>query len=234
MQFVKNIIGAVSRAVHSVLWRPRVLEISLVLCALLAIAGIAVPMTVRVGDYGDRMQCLHNLRLIGEAMRKWSLAHDYMQTPGRGMSGFANSPDGVPAKGNLYAVEPGLNALWDKGRGVITDISILRCPADDSLLPPPEVGEDITDPGQISYAMTGNLFPTDPPNKVVVADKSDKSLGDGARRNSANHGHRFTNVLFFDGSVRTCETPFLPPGAGSELGSIYIRESGQAGDTFIE
>ncbi len=222
------------RRIVSMLWKPRVLEAVLAVSALLAVTGIVSPILVRASDYDDRMKCLDNLRIIGEAMRQWSLEHDYMQTPGRGMSGFCNSDDGVPEKGNLHAVEPGLNALWNKGNGVIKDFSVFCCPADRNLLPPPEVGEDITHPNQISYAMTGNLFSTDPPNKIVVADKSDKSLPDGARRNSANHGHRFTNVLFFDGSVRTLDTPFVPPGVGSELGSIYIRESGTSNDTFIE
>ncbi len=219
---------------RDILWKPRVLEIALAASAVLAVAGIAAPMLVRAGDYNDRMRCLENLRVIGEAMRQWSLDHDYMQPPGRGMSGFCNSTDGKPLKGNLYAVEPGLNALWDKGRGVIRDFSVFRCPSDGNLLPPPEVGEDITHPNQVSYAMTGNLYPTDPPNKVVVADKSDKDIPDGPRKNSANHGRRFTNVLFLDGNVRTCDTPFLPAGAGSELGSIYIRETGQPNDTYIE
>lgn len=216
------------------MWKPRVLEAAIIVAAVLAAVGVAIPMLVRAGDHNDRLQCLENLRLIGEAMRHWSLKHDYALPPGRGMSGFCNAEGGQPAKGNLYAVEPGLNALWDKGGGVIKDISILRCPADKNLLPPPAVGEDITHPNQISYAMTGHLYPTDLPNKVVVADKSDKSLADGATKNSANHGHRFTNVLFFDGSVRTCDTPYLPPGVGSELGSIYLKETGLPTDTYIE
>jgi prepilin-type processing-associated H-X9-DG protein len=82
--------------------------------------------------------------------------------------------------------------------------------------------------------MTGQLYPTDRANKIIVADKSDKSLSDGPKRNSANHGHRFTNVLFFDGKVRTCDQPYLPPGVGSEPGSIYIRETGLPNDTYIE
>ncbi len=216
------------------MWKPRVLETAIIVAAILAAAGIALPMAVRAGDYNNRIQCLENLRRIGVALREWSLQHDYALPPGRGMSGFCNAEDGAPLPGNLYAVEPGLNALWDKGKGVIKDISILRCPADRNLLPPPQPGEDITHPDQISYAMTGVLFPTDLPNKVVVADKSDKRLKNGETKNSANHGHRFTNVLFFDGSVRTCDTPFLLPGVGSELGSIYVKDSGQPNDTYIE
>lgn len=216
------------------MWKPRVLEAAILAAALLSIAGVAVPMLTRAADNSARLRCLENLRQIGLAVRQWSVEHDYALPPGRGMSGFANSTDGVPAKGNAYAVEPGLNALWDKGRGVVRDISLLRCPADGRLLPPPGPGEDITHPDQISYAMTGHLYPTDLPNKVIVADKSDKSLPDGATRNSANHGHRFTNVLFFDGTARTCDTPFLPPGVGSEFGSIYIRETGLPSDTYLE
>ncbi|MCD8139215.1 MAG: hypothetical protein LUE17_05480 [Planctomycetaceae bacterium] len=216
------------------MWKPKVLETAIVVAAVLAAIGIGVPVLTRLGDDADRRQCLENLRLIGEAITEWSRLNDYALPPGRGASGFANNPDGTPLRGNLYAVEPGLNALWDKGNGVIKDINILRCPADKNLEPPPQPGEDITSPNQISYAMTGQIFPTDPPNKVIVADKSDKSLPDGNKRNSANHGHRFTNVLFFDGGVRTCDQPYLPPGVGSELGSIYIRETGLPNDTFIE
>lgn len=216
------------------LWKPKILEAGIAIAALLAGIGVAVPMLTRAIDNSARLKCLENLRKIGLAVHEWSREHDYSLTPGRGMSGFCNSPDDHPLKGNLYAVEPGLNALWNKGRGVITDISILRCPADKTLLPPPAEGEDITHPNQISYAMTGHLYPTDLPNKVIVADKSDKSRPDGAEVNSGNHSHRFTNVLFFDGSVRTCEKPYLPPGVGSELGSIYIQETGQANDTYIE
>lgn len=216
------------------MWKPKVLEAALIALAVLAAIGVGIPMFTRLHDNADRRQCLENLRLIGVAIREWSAMHDYALPPGRGMSGFANSPGGVPLRGNLYAVEPGLNALWDKGNGVIKDITILRCPADRNLEPPPSPGEDITSPGQISYAMTGHIYPTDQPNKVIVADKSDKSLPDGPKRNSANHGHRFTNVLFFDGKVRTCDQPYLPPGTGSELGSIYIRETGLPNDTYIE
>jgi prepilin-type processing-associated H-X9-DG protein len=216
------------------MWKPRVIEIALALCAVLACVGIAVPMITRANDSADRIKCLDNLRIIGEAMRKWSELHDHALTPGRGMSGFCNTATGVPKKGSLYAVEPGLNALWDKGRGLITDPEIFRCPGDATLVPPPAIGEDFTDPNQLSYAMTGQLFPTDPPNKVVVADKSDKSLPGGATQNTGNHSHRFTNVLFVDGSVRTCDSPFLPSGVGSELGSIYVRESGERNDTYME
>ena len=216
------------------MWKPRVIEALLICCAVLACVGIAVPMFTRASDNADRLKCLDNLRIIGAAMRTWSEQHDHALPPGRGMSGFANSTTGAPLKGNLYAVEPGLNALWDKGRGVITDPEVFRCPGDKNLLPPPAVGEDFTHPDQLSYGMTGHLYPTDPPNKVVVADKSDKSLPGGTTRNSANHNHRFTNVLFMDGSVRTCDSPFLPPGVGSELGSIYIRETGDRNDTYIE
>lgn len=216
------------------MWKPKVLEIAIGVAIILAIIGIAIPVLTRAADNAARRNCLENLRLIGEAIHKWAEEHDYSLPPGRGMSGFCNSPNGAPLKGSLYVVEPGLNALWNKGNGVIKDISILRCPADKNLLPPPEPGEDITHPNQISYAMTGHIYPTDLPNKVIVADKSDKSLPNGSEKNSANHNHRFTNVLFFDGSVRTCEKPFLPPGVGSELGSIYIKETGQPNDTYIE
>ena len=214
--------------------KPKFLETSLILSAVMCIVGVALPMHTRVSDNHARLKCLDNLRIIGEAMHKWSLMRDYTLPPGRGMSGFCNSPNGEPLPGNLYAVEPGLNALWDKGAGVITDPSVFVCPGDKNIEPPPSLGEDFTSPGQLSYAMTGRLYPTDVPNKVVVADKSDKSLPNGAAMNSANHNHRFTNVLFFDGSVRTCDRPYLPPGVGSELGSIYIKETGDPNDTFIE
>ncbi|MCD7898282.1 MAG: DUF1559 domain-containing protein [Planctomycetaceae bacterium] len=215
------------------MWKPKVLEISVAVMAVLAVVGIAVPMATRIRDNSDRLACLENLRQIGIGIRQWSLAHDYALPPGRGMSGFCNSDTGEPLRGNLYAIEPGLNALWDKGRGVITDVNVFRCPGDRNLEPPPAIGEDFTSAGQLSYGMTGDLYPTDVPNKVVVADKSDRSLPDGARRNCAHHGHRLTNVLFFDGSVRSCDGPYLPPGVGSELGSIYIRESGSQNDTYI-
>lgn len=210
------------------------IETILIASAILACIGVAVPMTIRAYDNADRVQCLQNLRTIGEGIREWSRLHDHALPPGRGMSGFANSADGKPLKGNLYAVEPGLNALWDKGRGVIKDVEVFRCPSDRNLLPPPAVGEDFTHPDQLSYGMTGHIYPTDPPNKVIVADKSDKTLPNGSTRNSRNHSHRFTNVLFFDGSVRTLDTPYPPPGVGSELGSIYIRETGLPNDTYIE
>lgn len=213
------------------LWR---LETGLVACAIMAIVGVAVPMLIRYQDDADRRKCLENLHIIGEAIQEWSRLNDFALPPGQGMSGFCNSADGVPLKGNLYAVEPGLNALWDKGRGVIRDPSVFVCPADKNIEPPPKIGEDFTSPGQLSYAMTGHIYPTDAPNKVIVADKSDKTLPDGATRNSANHNHRFTNVLFFDGSVRSCDRPYLPPGVGSEPGSIYIRETGARDDTYIE
>ena len=210
------------------------MEAVLIALAVLSAIGVAVPMLTRAADNSARLKCLDNLRQIGEGIRKWSLMNDYALPPGRGMSGFANSTTGEPLKGNLYAVEPGLNALWDKGNGVISDVSVFRCPGDPHLAPPPLPGEDFTSPLQLSYGMTGHLYPTDAPNKVIVADKSDKSLPDGATRNTANHGHRFTNVLFFDGQVRTCDKPYLQPGVGSELGSIYIRETGFPTDTYIE
>ena len=213
--------------------RPRI-EVFLVCAAVLALVGVAMPMLTRYYDNADRLQCLENLRKIGEGIREWSRRNDHAFPPGRGMSGFANSPDGTPLKGNLYAIEPGLNALWDKGNGVIKDPEVFRCPGDKNLLPPPGPGEDFTHPDQISYGMTGHVYPTDPANKVVVADKSDKSLPDGKTKNTCNHNHRFTNVLFFDGSVCTCDSPFLLPGVGSELGSIYVRETGRQNDTYIE
>jgi prepilin-type processing-associated H-X9-DG protein len=216
------------------MWKHRVIEIILVACALAACVGVAVPMLTRASDNTARLQCLDNLRAIGEAMAEWSARHDRALPPGRGMSGFCNSATGAPSKGNLYAVEPGLNALWDKGRGVITDPAVFRCPGDAGLLPPPAMGEDFTDPAQLSYAMTGSLYPSDPPNKVVVADRSDKSLPDGPKQNTGNHNHRLTNVLFADGSVRSLDSPFLPSGAGSETGSIYIRETGEPNDSYIE
>lgn len=219
---------------QSALWKRPRLEIALVAAAVLACFGVAAPMLTRYYDNADRLHCLENLRKIGEGIKEWSRLHDHALPPGRGMSGFADSPDGKPLKGNLYAIEPGLNALWDKGNGVIKDPEVFRCPGDKRLAPPPKPGEDFTSPNQLSYGMTGHLYPTDPPNKVVVADKSDKSLSNGARKNTCNHNHRFTNVLFFDGSVRTCDTPYLPPGVGSELGSIYIKETGQQNDTYIE
>lgn len=212
----------------------RLLEAGIILCALMSIAGVAWPMAIRIGDNRIRKKCLDNLRRIGEGIQEWSRQHDYALPPGKGMSGFCNSPDGKPLPGNLYAIEPGLNALWDKGRGVIQDPSVFVCPGDIHAAPPPKEGEDFTSASQLSYAMTGRIYPTDVPNKVVVADKSDKSLPNGATIPSANHGHRFSNVLFFDGSVRTCESPYLPPGVGSELGSIYIRETGDHNDTFME
>lgn len=212
----------------------RTFEVILWICVVLAVFGVAVPMLTRAQDNANRQKCLENLKKIGEGIRQWSLKNDYALPPGRGSSGFANSPNGKPLPGNLYAIEPGLNALWDKGRGVISDPSVFVCPGDRHIEPPPAIGEDFTSPGQLSYAMTGHLYPTDLPNKVIVADKSDKSLPNGKYMPSANHDHRFTNVLFFDGRVRTCERPILPPGVGSETGSIYVRETGQPSDTYIE
>ena len=214
--------------------RFRRMEIGIAAAAILSIVGVAAPMITRARDNADRRQCLENLRKIGEGIREWSLRNDYALPPGKGMSGFCNSQTGEPLKGNLYAIEPGLNALWDKGRGVISDPSVFRCPGDKTLEPPPAVGEDFTSPNQLSYAMTGHMYPTDPPNKVIVADKSDKNLPDGTIRNTCNHGHRFTNVLFFDGSARTVDRPFLPQGTGSETGSIYVKETGLPNDTYME
>lgn len=211
-----------------------ILEAIIALSAVLSAVGIVVPFAIRANDNADRLQCLENLRLIGEGIRRWSLEHDYALPPGRGMSGFCNSSDGNPLPGNMYAVEPGLNALWDKGNGVIKDVNVFRCPADRHLEPPPAPGEDFTSPGQLSYAMTGHIYPTDPPNKVIVADKSDKSHAGDSNMPSANHNHHFINVLFFDGSVRTVAKPVLPPGVGSDSGSIYIMETGDQNDTFME
>lgn len=210
------------------------MQIALIVCFILSVVGVAVPMAVRAQDNANRKQCLENLRRIGEGIAQWQRIHDYALPPGRGMSGFCNSADGTPLPGNMYAIEPGLNALWDKGRGVITDVNVFRCPADRTLAPPPAPGEDFTSADQLSYAMTGMLLPTDFPNKVIVADKSDKTRPDGTRIPSHNHNHMYVNVLFFDGTVRTCDSPFLPPGIGTELGSIYIRETGDSADTFIE
>ena len=208
-------------------------EAAVAAVAALCLIGVAVPMGTRYRDNANRLQCLENLRIIGEAIREWSLQHDYALPPGRGMSGFCNSSDGHPLPGNLYAIEPGLNALWDKGRGIITDPSVFVCPGDPHVEPPPAVGEDFTSAGQLSYSMTGHIYPTDVPNKVTVADKSDHLLPDGAARASANHDHRFINVLFFDGRVRTVEKPYLPPGVGSETGSIYLRETGEPNDSYM-
>lgn len=212
----------------------RLFETILLVSAILSLAGIAWPMAIRAKDNANRLQCLDNLRQIGEGIRQWSLMHDYALPPGRGMSGFCNSETGEPLPGNLYAIEPGLNALWDKGNGVIQNVEIFRCPGDPNLLPPPAAGEDFTSANQLSYGMTGHIYPTDQPNKVIAADKSDKSLPDGASVAASNHHHRFINVLFFDGSVGTFDKPYLPPGRGSEIGSIYIKETGAANDTYIE
>jgi hypothetical protein len=212
----------------------RPLEIGVVLSALLSVIGVAIPVATRARDNAARLNCLENLRIIGEGIRKWSELHDFALPPGRGMSGFCNSGDGLPLPGNLYAVEPGLNALWDKGRGVITDPSVFVCPADPDILPPPAVGEDFTSPRQLSYGMTGHLYPTDAPNKVIVADKSDKCGSNPGEYGCANHGGRIINVLFMNGKTRSCYGPRLPPGAGSELGSIYAREAGDQNDTYIE
>lgn len=209
-------------------------ETGIAASAALCVIGLAVPFHTRYSDNAARLQCLDNLRIIGEAITQWSLENDYAMPPGRGMSGFSNSADGIPLPGNLHAIEPGLNALWQKGSGVIKDVNVFRCPGDKNLEPPPKPGEDFTSADQLSYGMTGHLRPTDAHNKVVVADKSDKSIPNGPRKNTANHGHRFTNVLFFDGRVRTCDSPFLPPGTGSDPGSIYIRETGLPIDTYIE
>lgn len=215
-------------------YKPKPFDIGLMAAFIMAIVGIAVPLSTRYRDNANRLKCLDNLQQIGEAIKQWSLMNDYALPPGRGMSGFCNSTDGKPLKGNMYAIEPGLNALWDKGRGVIRDPSVFVCPGDPNIEPPPAVGEDFTSPNQLSYAMTGHLYPTDAPNKVIVADKSDKNHPHGSTMPSANHNHRFTNVLFFDGRVRTCERPYLPPGVGSESGSIYIKETGLPNDTYIE
>ncbi|MDR3078186.1 MAG: hypothetical protein LBV15_05435 [Planctomycetota bacterium] len=210
------------------------LEIGILAAAVLSVLGVVIPLATRARDNSARLQCLDNLRQIGEGVRKWSLLHDHAILPGRGMSGFCNSPGGVPGKGNLYAIEPGLNALWDQGRGVIDNPSVFACPADLHLQPPPALGEDFTSAEQLSYGMTGHIYPTDASNKVIAADKSDKRPDGGGTPRGANHQGRFINVLFFDGKTRTCEKPRLPPGVGSELGSIYLRETGDNNDTYIE
>lgn len=212
----------------------RKFEIGMAVVTALCVAGIALPVLERSRDNASRLQCLENLRRIGEGIREWRLRNDYAFPPGKGMSGFCNSDDGTPLPGNMYAIEPGLNALWDKGRGVIRDPSVFVCPGDKRIEPPPLVGEDFTSAEQLSYSMTGNLYPTDAANKVVVADKSDKLLPDGYKRASANHDHRYINALFFDGRVATFDSPYLPTGSGSEVGSIYVRETGLPTDTYME
>jgi len=212
----------------------QIFETILVASVILSLGGIAWPMAIRAKDNANRLRCLENLRQIGIGIRQWSLMNDYALPPGRGMSGFSNSDTGEPLPGNMYAIEPGLNALWDKGHGVIKDVEIFRCPGDPYLEPPPAVGEDFTSANQLSYGMTGHIYPTDPPNKVVVADKSNKAMRDGRSIATINHNHRFVNVLFFDGSVGAFDRPYLPPGRGSEIGSIYIRETGAPNDTYIE
>lgn len=200
----------------------------------LAVIGVAYPNSIRIKERSNRLLCLENLRRIGEGIREWSLTHDSLLPPGRGMSGYADSPDGSPLPGNIYAVEPGLNALWDKGNGVIKDPSVFVCPGDRWAEPPPKPGEDFTSPGQLSYGMTGYIYPTDPGNKVIVADKSDPTKPDHATAGSRNHGNHYINVLFLDGQVKTVTSPFLPAGEGSDPGSIYRMDSKSANDTFIK
>jgi hypothetical protein len=209
-----------------------VMEAILAVAVPFVLCGTFVPLYIRHRDNANRLKCLDNLRIIGEGIAEWSRLHDFALPPGKGMSGYANSRDGEPLSGNVYAIEPGLNALWDKGNGVIKDVEVFRCPADRFLEPPPKPGEDFTSPGQLSYSMTGRLYPTDAPNKVIVADKSDKARGPYAP--SANHDHHFINVLFFDGSAKTVPGPILPVGIGSDPGSVYLRESGDPEDTYME
>ncbi|MDR1613706.1 MAG: hypothetical protein LBT97_13125 [Planctomycetota bacterium] len=209
-----------------------VMEGILAAAALLSLFGALRPLYLRYRDNANRLKCLDNLRRIGEGIAEWSKQHDYALPPGKGMSGYCNSGDGTPLPGNRYAIEPGLNALWDKGNGVIRDVEVFRCPADGNLEPPPAPGEDFTSPGQLSYSMTGDIHPTDAYNKVVVADKSDKSRGPYVP--GVNHDRRFINVLFFDGRVRTVQGPVLPIGVASDAGSIYLRESGTPDDTYME
>jgi hypothetical protein len=206
----------------------------ILIVGVMSAAGVIVPLATRAHDNSARLQCLDNLRQIGEGVRKWTSIHDHAIPPGRGMSGFCNSPDGIPGKNNLYAIEPGLNALWDKGRGVIDNPAVFACPADPRLQPPPDPGEDFTSAQQLSYGMTGHIYPTDVPNKVIAADKSDKQPDASGTPRSANHHGRLVNVLFFNGKTRTCKTPRLPRGVGSEPGSIYLRETGDNNDTYIE
>ncbi|MDR3210550.1 MAG: hypothetical protein LBU79_01385 [Planctomycetota bacterium] len=210
------------------------LEFSLVIAFLLALAGVVFPFLTRMADDHDRRQCLENLQVIGQAIQQWSREHDYALPPGRGMSGFTTRAGSSEVGENLYVVEPGLNALWDKGNGIIKDVNVFRCPADHHLLPPPEPGEDFTLSGQLSYGMTGRIYPTDSPNKVIVADKSDEDSRSRRNRGSPNHNYHFINILFFDGQTMTVPGPVLPLGMGSDPGSIYVRETGDQDDTYIE
>lgn len=210
------------------------IEMLVVISIIMALAGLLVPVFTRIRESANRAKCVSNLHQIGKAITEWSIENDSAMPPGKGMAGFANSETGAPLPGNLFAIEPGLNSLWNQGEGVIQDPRVFVCPSDIHIETLPKVGEDFTSAGQLSYAMTGYVYPNDKPNKVIVADKSDKKHPDRQNVASGNHGNRFTNMLFFGGHVKGYAKPVLPPGEGSESGSIYTKNSGDQDDTFME
>ena len=220
----------------------------LVVIGIIAIllALVVLPTTGGRGHREMRIRsvCMSNLRQVGVATVIYSAPSNYGAMPAsraKDSAGNSHAPQtGAQVLGANQGVEWGLNALWDKGGGELNDPAVFLCPAAADKVKPTKAerllpGSDMAMSGvsfkQSNYSMAANLKITDPPNKVIAADKlrgSSPNGGESAWDNanydlagkqptdvvvgakgtfadlvfSGNHGKQGAILLFMDGHIK--------------------------------